>query len=108
MRIWKYTLLEAEALHPARIARLEGWRVAVEIPAGARLLQVANQAGAVVVWAQVDETAPRVRRAFALVETGKGMDPRTARDGTYLGTVQQGAAYVVHVFALPITPGGAE
>lgn len=57
---------------------------AIELPAGAEIVEVAVQSGHPRVWALVDPEAPKVRRWFRIVSTGA---PFEAPDLVYVGTM---------------------
>lgn len=84
MAIWKFTL--------------DPYGTRVQMPKGARLLHVHEQAGDVCVWAEVDMTAPNVDRILIPVGTGHPI-PRVAL--AYVGTahlVEAGTPVVLHVY----------
>lgn len=67
------------------------------MPQGARILSVQDQRGRLCIWAQVDDSKPKVARHFQIVDTG---DPRTDMHRlTFIGSVQQGP-FVWHVFEI--------
>lgn len=81
--IWKFTIEDPHA--PLRM------------PAGAVILTAQVQHGAVVLWAEVDPSAPKVERAMFVVPTG-GPCPTTA-EALYVGTVQiRGGSLVFHIY----------
>jgi hypothetical protein len=85
-RIFKYTLHDhGEAILP--------------LPSGAEVLHVADQCGAIQLWARVNPNAkPLVGRRFATLYTGFDEVPEGA---IYLGTaLSQGGSIVTHVFEL--------
>lgn len=69
----------------------------VGMPAAAQVLSVADQAGALTVWALVDTEAAIEPRRFWIVGTGR---PMPVSGATFLGSVQQGP-FVWHVFVEP-------
>lgn len=82
--------------------------VELMMPAGARLLHVGHQDGALMLWAEVDEQAPAERRQFVVVGTGWG---KPADAEVYVGTVQAPNGLVWHVFEvapLPVPEVGEE
>lgn len=83
--IWKFELCSAD------------WQT-VEMPAGARILSLQTQRGALCLWAVVDPSmTPEVRR-FATYYTG---DPLPDDPGDFVGTFQlDGGSLVFHVFEL--------
>jgi hypothetical protein len=88
MRIWKYTLRTKRSV--------------IEMPAGAKLLDVQMQHGACCLWALIDETAPMESRTIALYDTGELLPDEP---GNYIATVQMhGGVLVSHAFEL-IAPG---
>ncbi len=86
MSVWKFVLRVDDV-------------VAVQMPAGARVLSCGNQYGEVCVWAVVDVAAPLVERRFRIAGTGH---PLTAADaGAFVGTVMLvSGTLVFHVFDL--------
>lgn len=72
MRIWKYDLPIADLL-------------AVEMPKGARILDVQIQRGAVCLWVLCDEAAPKEPRHIAIYGTG---NPIPDEPGEYIATFQ--------------------
>jgi hypothetical protein len=80
--VWKYTLEAAD-------------RQEIEMPIGARILSVQLQGGlGPQMWALVDPSAERERRAFLLFGTG-----HTGVHGQYIGTFQwHNGVTVWHVF----------
>ena len=80
--VWKYQLALGSTV--------------VTMPHDSDVLTVAEQHGAVCLWALVDRDAPMVQRTFRVVATGEPFD---AADLVFTGTVlMQGGAFVVHVF----------
>lgn len=70
----------------------------VEMPDGARILTVQVQGGEVCLWAEVDSTAPKMRRTVYVFGTGHPLSPDLSAD--YVGTIQiRGGALVFHVYA---------
>ena len=69
----------------------------IDMPAGAQVLSVREQGGAICLWALVDPAAPLEARRFIWVGTGHRMPDEAPL--TYLGTghLDQGAL-VFHVF----------
>ena len=83
MKIWKYEI-------PASGAGI------LEIPEGAKLLDVQVQGGVPCVWALVNPAAPAVGREFSTYETGQLLPDDT---GDYLATYQiPEEDLVFHVF----------
>lgn len=72
MRIWKYDLPLADLL-------------AVQMPKGARILDIQVQRGVVRLWALCDETAPKVARHISIYGTG---NPIPDEPGEYIATFQ--------------------
>lgn len=67
------------------------------LPDGAKVLSVQAQAGAPVLWALVDETAPPKLRSFILRGTGHAI--ATKAPLAYVGTFQlHGGNFIGHVF----------
>lgn len=85
--IWKYRL---DAVR----------RVAIDMPAGARLVSVQTQDGAGCVWALVDPNAPLVKRIVEVAGTGWDL-PNDL--GEYVGTFQTGP-FVWHLFDIGERP----
>ncbi len=77
-----------------RVYKFPLGRGPVQMPKGARILHVAQQAGESCAWAIVDDTAPMVPRRLVTYGTGWTMP---AEPGKYLGTVHDGP-YVWHIF----------
>lgn len=70
----------------------------IEMPAGAAVLAVQAQNNNLLIWADVDPDAPKVKRRFRTYETGDPID-----DGKefphYVGTCQVGVGRMaLHVF----------
>lgn len=78
--IWKFTV---EPLAPTRM------------PAGAEILHVHEQSGAIRVWAAVDPSAPVVDRKIEVAVTGGPVPP-----GDYIGSVHLADALMTLVFHL--------
>lgn len=76
MTIWKYKAHET-----------------VDMPKGARVVHVGAQGKGIYLWAIVDPDAEREERAFTFVGTGGGLP-----DGEYIGTCQDDAGFVWHVY----------
>ena len=85
MNIWKYNLAARD---------MSGG--AIEMPRGARILDVQMQAGYMHAWAMVDRQAPIVHRRFGVYGTGHDIPDSP---GDYIATVQDGS-FVWHVFDL--------
>ena len=83
MTIWKF---------PIEIADV----TSVNMPVDAKILCLQMQHGVPCLWAEVDPTAPMVRRMFRFVGTGRDV----ADDlGPYIGTIQSGDGfYVFHLY----------
>lgn len=89
--VWKFPLLQAESQ-------------IVEMPAGAEALHVAEQRGAVFLWARVCAVAPPVKRQVFIAGTGHVAPPPTCK---HIGSVllfDGGLAF--HFFILPESPDG--
>jgi hypothetical protein len=86
--IWKFVLSLDENVY--------------QIPQGAQILYVREQAGDPCVWALVDSDAALVRRRFSIIGTGDEL-PRPIEDGMggdyYIGSAHCGP-FVWHVFDL--------
>lgn len=67
----------------------------IDVPEGAQILKVGEQAGAMVFWAVVDPQAPAVTRRFRVVGTGLHVPDQC---DTYWGTVQFGNGLVLHLW----------
>ena len=80
---WKY---------PVAIVALQQ----LQLPRGARILHVGQQAGSVFLWADVDPNAPVERREIQVAPTG-GM-PTAETPRRHIGTVQMRSGLVWHVF----------
>jgi hypothetical protein len=79
--VWKFPL--------ARTVRNE-----VEMPGGAKVIEVAMQGGMVTLWAVVTPGGEPQERIFYTVGTGHRVSPDAH---THLGTVHEGP-YVFHIF----------
>lgn len=79
--IWKYPLDVTD-------------KQVIQMPANAKVLSVADQAGVLTIWALVDVDAEKEARKFYVVGTGHPLDFTGAN---FLGSVQQGP-FVWHVF----------
>lgn len=76
----------------------------VEMPAGAKLLHVADQCGAAQLWAEVDDQRKLEARRIAVLYTGFDGVPEGA---VYVGTaISNGGNIVRHVYEVP-SPAGA-
>ena len=85
MRIWKWKL-EATDVQT------------IEVPAGAKLLDVQVQGGLPNLWALCDENAPSTTRRIAIYGTG---NPMPDEPGEYIATFQMhGGAPMFHAFEL--------
>jgi hypothetical protein len=83
--IWKYKLNKTD-------------KTQLEMPAGAEVLCFQIQRGEPVIWALVDDEAPKVVRYFWLYPTGATMHPDTTKR-SYIGTCQVlGGDLVFHLF----------
>lgn len=83
-RIWKW---------PLEVTDLQ----TVSMPSGAKVLAIQTQHGQPVIWALVDESAPKVSRVFVTYGTGYPMPDGDL--GNYVGTYQiSGGSLVFHVF----------
>jgi len=82
MQIWKYVMEEADCTF--------------EMPKGAEVLSCQTQDDLPVIWALVDENAPKEKRHFVGLETGSGVDyPKNQLK--FIDTVQA-SGIVNHVF----------
>lgn len=88
MKIYKYGLFPS--------AMLPAGALAIAMPEGAEILSVQEQYEAVVLWARVDPSRPKVLRMFWVGGTGHTV-PETA--GSYVASVVvAGGALVWHIF----------
>lgn len=68
----------------------------IDLPFGAAILHVAEQAGELHLWALCDPSAPRVPRGIAMIDTGAAAP---VEEGRHVGTLLlMGGALVKHVF----------
>lgn len=81
--IWKYPL------------QLKGGAQRAEMPAGARVIHVAQQHGTPTLWAEVDDDNPTEARLFTVHGTGHPIK----HAGRYVGTAV-GVPFVWHVYEL--------
>ncbi len=80
--IWKYTI--------------QGPRVTLEMPQGAKILSLQVQNNQPKIWALVDTYQPNVSRTFRAIPTGSEFD---AAGLTYIGTFQIDDGWLVfHLF----------
>lgn len=94
MTIWKFIL--AGAVND------------VEMPNGARVIEVHEQHGQICVWAWVDPAARRVTRRLVVVGTGHAA-PENELEAAYVGSAHlQGGAFVFHVFDEGLAPASRE
>lgn len=85
MRIWKWQLDVTD-------------EQVVQMPAGAKLLDVQMQGGACCLWALCDENAPKEQRRIAIYGTGNLMPDEP---GEHIATFQMhGGSLVFHAFEL--------
>jgi len=90
--VWKF---------PLRVSDVQP----VTMPAGARILHVAEQFGDLCLWALVDPDAPKETRVIAICGTGHPAPD----DGRHIGSVMlHGSALVFHVFEAPRPDGSAD
>lgn len=80
---------------------LTGWgpgsqiRHEAEMPTGAKIRTLQTQRGVSTLWAEVDPSAPKIKRLFEWVGTGHPVPD----NAVYVGTVQiQDGAYVFHLY----------
>ena len=86
MRIWKWTLLP-------------GYEQTIEMPHGAKILDVQVQNGQPQLWALVDESAYKDRIKIGIYATGAPMPDDL---GEYISTFQMNeGSLVFHVFYFP-------
>jgi len=83
-RIWKYELQVTDMQQ-------------VEVPKGAKLLSVANQNGALCLWAIVDASKPRETRHIEIIGTGNPVPTDMGVDRKFIGTAVINP-FVWHVF----------
>ena len=69
----------------------------LDMPKGARILDVQTQLHGVVIWALVDTSDPKESRRFLTVETGQGL-PDSINEYIYIGTFQLPSGLVFHLF----------
>ncbi len=87
--VWKYPIVPVGLL-------------AISLPVGAQILDVQAQDGTPMMWAVVDDEAPKETRTFALVGTGH---PMPKGEVSYVGTFQfcPGERWLVfHLFELQL------
>lgn len=90
MKIYKY-LIRAKGLHSIITS--------LEIPKGAKILDVQWQPGTgIVMWAVVDLEAPKVTLQFKIYGTGGGMSESEYEKMMHLRTIQDHNQEVWHVF----------
>lgn len=94
-RVYKYTI-------PIELFNARG---IIELPRGAQVLSVGEQADALVMWVLVDPSEPKEDRWFVVVGTGHDADtPHPGCTRKFIGTVQMRsdttpyAEVVLHVF----------
>lgn len=80
-RVWKFPLGRSDVAE-------------VDMPGGAKVIEVAWQSGTFTLWAMVVPDKPPQRRVFYIVGTGSDI-PADAH--THLGTVHTGG-FVFHIF----------
>lgn len=75
-----------------------GYRTALGLPQAALIVSVAQQGADVLLWVQVDTSAPKVERVFLTVGTGHELPelPNTAY--CHVGTVHDTQGFVWHIF----------
>lgn len=69
----------------------------VAMPVGARVISAGLQDSGIVVWAIVDEHAPKEYRQFTVLGTGWGVADNIDK-WTFVGTIQAPNGLVWHVF----------
>jgi hypothetical protein len=73
----------------------------LEMPQGAKILDLQLQFGEPVIWAAVDPSQPMVKRKFGLLGTGGAVNFKLPK---HVGTFQMhGGSTVLHLFELPTT-----
>ncbi len=76
-----------------------GTKNVIEMPIGAKILDLQTQNGTPGIWAMVDSGNQKVQRIFEIYGTGHMIDGPTDKD--YVGTFQvSNGAFVFHVFEL--------
>lgn len=76
-----------------------GWgpEVAIDLPAGARILTAQAQDNAPVIWAEVDPERPLERRRLFILNTGGEVIPSAPY---YIGTVQiNSGMFIFHIYS---------
>lgn len=63
--------------------RTVGW-IQIDMPGGAEVIHVGEQAGTICLWAKVQPHAPLKRRTFHVAATGETIDPEARFVGTAL------------------------
>ncbi len=89
-----------KTIHKFHLALLAHQPHSIWMPDGAEILSVGEQDNSLVVWAIVDQDAPKVTYQFAVYGTGQPLPldfDHNRKGNRFLGTVQQGP-YVWHVF----------
>lgn len=79
----------------------------VEMPFGARILDVREQADRACLWAEVDPSAMMLARAFTLVLTGEPIPDAAEFVGSIHTVDALDADFVVHVYEATSNAGGA-
>jgi hypothetical protein len=72
----------------------------IEIPRAAKLLHVAEQYGALTLWAEVETTAEVGNRLIAVIGTGGTVPTQLTDHGVYYVGTAVGPVYVWHVYDL--------
>lgn len=71
----------------------------IEVPQGAKLLDIQMQGGVPCIWALVDPNAPKVKVSVVSIGTGQEMHDECIDAYTYLGTFQVHAGlFIWHIF----------
>lgn len=83
--VWKFQLLDQTSI--------------IEMPTGARVLAVQSQHEMPTLWALVDPEAPKERRCFIALGTGREVESEI-EGFKYIGTTQIGSL-VWHFFEVP-------
>ena len=85
-KVWKYKI----AAHPMT----EG-KYVTEMPAGAKVLAVAEQRGASFIWAEIDDNAEIEDRVFFVLGTGHGVPDAAQHIATWQS---MGGVFVWHLY----------
>lgn len=92
--IWKFTMdNHPKWFHPVATE--------VQMPAGAKVVNVAMQGSHTVMWAMVDTTKPLQTRSFVPFNTGEALP--LDQGSVYLETVQVTPTLVHHWYEIPVS-----